>query len=411
MTYQETIQWMFQQLPMYQNKGKKAYKKDLTNIQKLVSHLNHPELNFKSIHIGGTNGKGSTSHILASILQEANYKVGLYTSPHLIDFRERIKINGQKITKQYVIEFVTKNINFFKTNQLSFFEMTVGLAFDYFAKKKVDIAIIEVGLGGRLDSTNIITPLVAVITNIGLDHTDLLGNTHELIAIEKAGIIKPSVPVIIGETRKDTSRVFNTVAKANKADITYVNQEKQINFECDLKGSYQKKNIKTAIETVNILNQKNFSISERTIENGLKHVVKNTKLLGRWQVIQTQPTIICDTAHNQDGINEVVNQLKKEHYSKLHIVFGMVKGKQAEQVIKLLPKEATYYICQPNIERALEAEILLNLFQTYKLVAEKYLTVSEALNAALLSAKKNDLIFLGGSTFVVADFLSDLPEI
>ena len=411
MTYQETIQWMFQQLPMYQNKGKKAYKKDLTNIQKLVSHLNHPELNFKSIHIGGTNGKGSTSHILASILQEANYKVGLYTSPHLIDFRERIKINGQKITKQYVIEFVTKNINFFKTNQLSFFEMTVGLAFDYFAKKKVDIAIIEVGLGGRLDSTNIITPLVAVITNIGLDHTDLLGNTHELIAIEKAGIIKPSVPVIIGETRKDTSRVFNTVAKANKADITYVNQEKQINFECDLKGSYQKKNIKTAIETVNILNQKNFSISERTIENGLKHVVKNTKLLGRWQVIQTQPTIICDTAHNQDGINEVVNQLKKEHYSKLHIVFGMVKGKQAEQVIKLLPKEATYYICQPNIERALEAEILLNLFQTYKLVAEKYLTVSEALNAAHLSAKKNDLIFLGGSTFVVADFLSDLPEI
>ena len=406
MTYKETTGWMFQQLPMYQNKGKKAYKKDLTNIQKLSAHLGHPEKKFKSIHVGGTNGKGSTSHILASILKEAKYKVGLYTSPHLIDFRERIKINGEVITKQYVISFIKRNFKFLYENKLSFFEMTVGLAFEYFARKKVDIAIIEVGLGGRLDSTNIITPLVSVITNIGLDHTDILGNTHELIAKEKAGIIKPKVPVVIGETRQDTFEVFRAAANQNNSEIIFVDQKKYKNFECDLKGTYQKKNIRTALETINFLNKKNFLVSSDHIENGLKDVINNTKLYGRWQIIQYYPKIICDTAHNQEGLKAVVNQLKDENYKNLHIVFGMVKGKQPEKIIKLLPKNATYYLCQPNIERALGSEILLELFLNEEMYAKNYSSVFEAFKNARTKSEDNDLIFIGGSTFVVAELLS-----
>ena len=406
MTYEETTEWMFHQLPMYQNKGKKAYKKDLTNIKKLSHHLNHPEKKFKSIHVGGTNGKGSTSHILASILQEANYKVGLYTSPHLIDFRERIKINGEEITKQYVIGFIKRNFEFLNKNKLSFFEMTVGLAFEYFANKKVDIAIIEVGLGGRLDSTNIITPLVSVITNIGLDHTDILGNTYKLIAKEKSGIIKPKVPVVIGETRKDTSEVFKLIAKENDSKISFADQKQHKIFQCDLKGSYQKKNIKTALETLKFLDQKSFSISEHIISDGLKKVVANTKLQGRWQVIQNKPKIICDTAHNVEGIAEVMSQLKKEKYGNLHIIFGMVKGKNPEKIIKLLPKNAKYYICQPKIERALNANILLEYFLNKNFSASIFETVFDAFNDAQSNAKINDLIFIGGSTFTVADFLN-----
>lgn len=406
MNYKDTINWMFQQLPMYQNKGAKAFKKDLSNSLKLAKHLGQPHQQFKSIHVGGTNGKGSTSHMLASILQEAGYKVGLYTSPHLKDFRERIKINGKPITKQYVIGFIKRNKSFFETNQLSFFEMTVGMAFDFFAKKQVNIAIIEVGLGGRLDSTNIITPILSVITNIGYDHMDMLGNTLALIAAEKAGIIKTNVPVVIGETHSETKQVFIEKAKSTVSDIYFADQLINTIYESDLKGSYQKQNIKTATKAIEVLKENaSFNISKQQMQSGFLNVVTSTGLLGRWQVLGNNPKIICDTAHNKEGLTQTMQQLQNEIYDNLHIVFGVVADKNLDDIIPLLPKNATYYLCKPMINRGLSVTILADKMKAYNLDYTQYELVKNAILAAKQKAKLKDVIYIGGSTFVVAEVL------
>lgn len=405
MTYHNTLDWMFAQLPMYQREGKSAFKKDLSNTLKLSEHLNHPENKFKSVHVAGTNGKGSTSHMIASILQEAGLKVGLYTSPHLKDFRERIKINGKVVSKQFVIGFINRNKTFLEENRLSFFEMTVGMAFDYFSKQKVDIAVVEVGMGGRLDSTNIITPVVSVITNIGLDHTQFLGNTLEAIAFEKGGIIKPSVPVVIGETQKETKPVFNELAKKNTAEIIFADKNIKDFYKSDLIGSYQAKNIKTVIQTIKTLQKLKYNISQKHLENGLLNTISNTGLLGRWQVLNKNPKVVCDTGHNRAGLVYVMEQLKKEDFQVLHIVFGVVNDKDLSSIIDLLPKEATYYFCKPDIPRGLDGMELKQIFNDYGLKGEAYNSVSEAYKMALIKAKTNDLVFVGGSTFVVAEII------
>jgi len=405
MTYQETVNWMFKQLPIFQNQGKSAYKSDLTNIILLDNHLNHPHKHFKSIHVAGTNGKGSTSHMLASILQEAGYKVGLYTSPHLKDFRERIKINGEFVSEQFVIDFIKYNKPFFETHQLSFFEMTVGMAFDYFSEQKIDIAIIEVGLGGRLDSTNIITPLVSVITNIGFDHMQFLGNTLEAIAFEKAGIIKPIIPVVIGETQKETKPVFIEVARNNKADISFADREIKEIYSSDLKGDYQIHNIKTVIQTIQKLPKDKFKISKENIQKGLFNVVKNTGLRGRWEVLQNKPKVICDVAHNKEGLHYIMRQLEKEQYKQLHIVFGVVNDKDLLSILPLMPKQANYYFCKPNIERGLDAYVLEKAFRDSGFNGNAYSSVKSAFENAIENAKIDDLIYVGGSTFVVAEVI------
>ena len=405
MNYQETLDWLFNQLPMYQNQGKSAYKKDLSNTLLLSNYLNNPETKFKSIHVSGTNGKGSCSHMLSSILQEAGYKVGLYTSPHLKDYRERIKINGKEISKQYVTEFVKKHKSFFEQNSLSFFEMTVGLAFDYFAEKAVDIAIVEVGLGGRLDSTNIITPELSVITNIGFDHVQFLGDTRPKIAFEKAGIIKTNVPVVIGETHKETKPVFDNKAKETGSNIFYADQIINAVLDSDLKGSYQKNNIKTVIQSVRVLKDNDFEISEDNLKDGLKHVVINTRLMGRWQILGESPKIICDTAHNIEGLTYVIKQLMAETFNQLHIVFGVVDDKDLDNILKLLPKRAVYYLCKPNISRGLDVDILSGFFAKNDFEYKVYNSVEEAFDNAKFMAKQEDVIFIGGRTFVVAEIL------
>ena len=405
MTYQDTVNWMFKQLPIFQNQGKSAYKSDLTNTILLADHLNNPHHHFKSIHVAGTNGKGSTSHMLASILQEAGYKVGLYTSPHLKDFRERIKINGKLVSEQFVIEFISKNKSFFETHSLSFFEMTVGMAYDYFSKQKVDIAIIEVGLGGRLDSTNIITPLVSVITNIGFDHMQFLGNTLEKIAFEKAGIIKPNIPVVIGETQFETKPVFIEVAIKNNSDISFADVEVNETFESDLKGIYQLHNIKTVIQTLKNIPIGYFKISEEHIKSGLLNVIKNTSLRGRWETLQQNPKIICDTAHNKEGLNYVIKQLGEEYFQNLHMVFGVVNDKDVDSILPMMPRQAQYYFCKPNIERGLDAEKLKQIFNNHGLKGNAFSSVEEALLNAKSKAEPNDLIYIGGSTFVVAEII------
>ena len=405
MTYQDTLNWMFSQLPMYQRQGKVAFKKDLSNIIKLSDHLNFPERGFKSVHVAGTNGKGSTSHMLASILQEAGYKVGLYTSPHLKDFRERIKINGKEVSKQFVIGFIKRNKTFFEANQLSFFEMTVGMAFEYFSKQKIDIAVVEVGLGGRLDSTNIITPEVSVITNIGLDHTQFLGDTLEAIAFEKGGIIKPSIPVVIGETQKETTAVFKGLAKNNNSKIVFADKNIYDVYKSDLIGSYQVKNIKTVVQTVKELKLKGYAISEQNIKQGLLTVVKNTGLLGRWQVLKASPKVVCDTGHNREGLSYVMEQLSNEAFKLLHIVFGVVNDKDLDSIVDLLPIHARYYFCKPNIPRGLEALRLKQIFNQHNLQGEAYSSVDEAYKSALKNADANDFIFIGGSTFVVSEII------
>ena len=405
MTYQDTLNWMFSQLPMYQRQGKTAFKKDLSNTLKLAEHLNNPENKFKSVHVAGTNGKGSTSHILASVLQEAGYKVGLYTSPHLKDFRERIKINGQEVSKHFVIGFIKRNKDFFEANKLSFFEMTVGMAFDYFAKQNIDIAFVEVGLGGRLDSTNIVTPEVSIITNIGLDHTQFLGDTLEAIAFEKGGIIKPNIPVVIGETQKETAPVFKSLAKSCDSEILFADQLVSEVYKSDLIGSYQSKNIKTVVQTVKQLQGKGFKISKKNIKQGLLKVVKNTGLLGRWQILKERPKVVCDTGHNREGLIYVMQQLSNETFESLHIVFGVVNDKDLRSILDLLPKKATYYFCKPNISRGLDAEELQQTFSSYKLKGRAYKSVNEAYNSALNNARKDDFIYVGGSTFVVAEII------
>ncbi|WP_282071705.1 bifunctional folylpolyglutamate synthase/dihydrofolate synthase [Polaribacter atrinae] len=402
MNYQQTLDWMFAQLPMYQREGKTAFKKDLTNTLVLSKELNFPEKKFKSIHVGGTNGKGSTSHMLASILQEAGYKVGLYTSPHLKNFTERIRINGIEISEKKVSSFIEKHKDFLEIQRLSFFEMTVGLAFDYFAEEKVDIAIIEVGLGGRLDSTNIITPEVAVITNIGLDHTQFLGETLPEIAFEKAGIIKNKIPVVIGEEQEAVKSVFIAKADESKAPIYFASDDDK-SYKTDLLGDYQQKNTKTAVAAIKKLT--GFKISIENIENGLLNVVKNTNLKGRWQILQEHPKVICDTAHNKDGLSIVLDQLKKETFKRIHFVLGVVSDKKLEEVLPLFPKEAAYYFCKPDIPRGMSEVVLRENAKEFGLIGKKYSSVEVAYKNALLNANQGDIIYVGGSTFVVAEII------
>ncbi len=403
MTYQETVNWMFLQLPMYQKQGQSAFKKDLTNTLALGKHLKNPQHKFKSIHVAGTNGKGSSSHMLASILQEAGYKVGLYTSPHLKDFRERIKINSKEISKQFVIGFIKRNKDFLDKQKLSFFEMTVGMAFDYFAKQKVDIAIIEVGLGGRLDSTNIITPEVSLITNIGIDHVQFLGDTLQLIALEKAGVIKPNIPVVISETQTETKPVFEAVAEKNNSPIVFADQINNKTFSTDLKGSYQTKNTQGVLETIKFIKQKGFKISHQNIKNGLLNTVKNTGLKGRWQILNENPKVICDTAHNKEGLTLAMQQLLATNFKKLHIVFGVVNDKDLVSILPLLTKNATYYFCKPDVPRGLDQNILKAKFIANGFQGSAFSSVNEAYQIALKTASEEDVIYIGGSTFVVAE--------
>lgn len=429
MNYQQTINYLYTRLPMFSRTGASAITKNLNNTIALCNLLNNPENRFRSIHIAGTNGKGSTSHMLAAILQTAGYKTGLYTSPHLKDFRERIRVDGRMISEQAVIEFVEKYKEDIERLNLSFFEMTVGLAFNHFATEQVDIAIIETGLGGRLDSTNVITPLLSVITNIGWDHTDLLGNTLPLIAAEKAGIIKPGVPVIIGERQDEVVDVFLEKAEREVAPICFAADEwdvkvkggiinRQLNIMAnntfrphvyslllDLVGSYQLKNIKTVLSAVDDLRRRGFAITDEHVKTALRQVKTLTGLHGRWEVLSQSPLTICDTGHNPDGIQEVLKNIAATQYHRLHFVIGMVSDKDSSKVLALLPKNALYYFCRPDIPRGLDADSLRQKAQDFDLHGESYPSVKEALAAAQKNAGPADLVFVGGSTFVVAEII------
>ena len=394
---------MFNKLPMYQNIGDSAYKKDLSNIILICEHLNNPQNNFKSIHIGGTNGKGSCSHMLSSILQEANYKVGLYTSPHLVDFRERIKINGDMISKDSVLKFMHENFDFFESNNLSFFEMTVGLAFDYFSKNKVDIAIIEVGMGGRLDSTNIINPILSIITNISLDHTRFLGSNISDIAKEKAGIIKDNIPVIIGQTQQEISPIFTEIAKSKKSEIIFADHFIYDTYNCDLKGDYQKKNIKTVLKSTEILKHLDYKINDSHIKTGLNNVSNNTGLQGRWQVIQRKPMIICDTAHNEAALGEVISQLMDMEYSDLHFIIGFSNDKNLKKISKIFPEDSKYYFVQSKVGRARDAKEVRDIFKLNNRCGDYYKSIENTIKYVKGVSKENDIIFIGGSTFVVSE--------
>ncbi|WP_420320270.1 bifunctional folylpolyglutamate synthase/dihydrofolate synthase [Flagellimonas sp.] len=401
MTYQETLDWMFKQLPMYQQKGIEALENKLDNIVAFSEHLGNPHEQFKSIHIAGTNGKGSSSHMLASILQEAGYKVGLYTSPHLKDFRERIKINGIPASEEFVTKFIKSNKIFLEWNALSFFEMTVGMAFAYFAEEDVDIAVIEVGLGGRLDSTNIITPEVALITNIGLDHTQILGDTLEKIALEKAGIIKKGIPVVISETQPETEGIFKIIASQKGGKIVFADQLSQKSYKTDLLGSYQKKNMKGVLAAITEL--KNFDVKEEHLVKGLRNTVKNTGILGRYQILGENPKIICDTAHNKEGLQMVLEQIVEDKPKTIHFVLGFVNDKNLDDILGLFPKRAEYYFVRPNIPRGLKAEELWSKAQKFELNGEVFSSVKNGYKAALAQADSEDMIYVGGSTFVVAE--------
>ncbi|MGB5378378.1 bifunctional folylpolyglutamate synthase/dihydrofolate synthase [Muriicola sp.] len=403
MTYQETLDWMFAQLPMYQQKGVTAYNGKLQGIQSFATHLGEPQKNFRSIHVAGTNGKGSSSHMLASILAEAGYKVGLYTSPHLKDFRERIRINGVMIPEKEVVLFIRENKKYIERNHMSFFEMTVAMAFEYFSKEMVDIAVIEVGLGGRLDSTNILTPEISLITNIGMDHTDLLGDSLEKIAYEKAGIIKPYTPVVISEKQKETTRVFMEVAQSQQAEIIFAEEMINETYSTSLLGAYQKKNIVGVVAVVKTLSD--FRVEEEDITAGLAKVVENTGLLGRWQLLGESPGIIADTAHNGEGLQLVLDQLSQQEYDQLWMVLGFVKEKNLDQILPMFPKNAHYLFCRPNIPRGMDADYLQKKAAEFGIMGKVYLSVSSALETAKKEAEKNDLIFVGGSNFTVAEVL------
>lgn len=403
MTYTETVDWMFAQLPMYQQSGKTAFTGKLDNILAFSAHLNYPEKKFKSIHVAGTNGKGSSSHMLASILQEAGYRVGLYTSPHLKDFRERIKIDGKTVSKSFVVDFIENNRSFFETFKLSFFEMTVGMAFAYFAEEKVDIAIIEVGLGGRLDSTNIIRPEVSLITNIGMDHVDMLGDTLTKIAFEKAGIIKEGVPVVISEFQDEIADTFKEIAQHRKSNIVFADRVSHESYKTSLLGEYQTKNIKGVVATIREL--KGFELSEENIKEGLSNVIANTGLMGRWQVLKNSPTVVCDTAHNSAGLSLVLEQVGQQKFDKLHFVIGFVKEKDLNGILPLFPEKAIYYFCAPNVPRGLDVETLRLQAREFGLKGESYPSVNAAYSKALQNAIKTDFIFIGGSTFTVAEIV------
>lgn len=428
MNYKETVEYLFSQLPMYQRQGDVAFKKDLKNIIALTKHIGNPQEKFRSIHIAGTNGKGSVSHILASVLQTAGYKVGLYTSPHLKDFRERIKINGIEVPENFVIDFVENNMTVFNKIKPSFFEMSVAMAFDYFAKEEVDFAVIETGMGGRLDSTNILHPILSVITNISIDHTQHLGDTVEKIAGEKAGIIKYNVPVVIGETSSYSKNIFLSTAELKEAplylanyvysaDYSFLSKDyKQIfnihkggemyypNLKTDLLGLYQKKNVITALQCIEIMKDA-YKISKENIYDGILNVAKKTALKGRWQILGYNPLIVCDTGHNEAGIAEVVKHINVVPHKKLHFVFGTVNDKKLDNILRLLPKKATYYFTKANIPRAMDENELAGIASKFNLRGNTYPTVSAAFSNAKNNAEQNDLVFVGGSTFVVAEVL------
>ncbi|HNW58004.1 MAG TPA: folylpolyglutamate synthase/dihydrofolate synthase family protein [Bacteroidales bacterium] len=427
MNYEETLKYLFAQLPAYHRLGKAAYKDNLDNTIALDNHLGNPHLNYRTIHIAGTNGKGSVSHMIASVLQEAGYLTGLYTSPHLKDFRERIKVNGEMIPEDEVVKFVEKNRNIIESLEPSFFEMTVAMAFKYFEKRRVDVAVIEVGLGGRLDSTNIINPVLSVITNIGHDHMDLLGNTFAMVASEKAGIIKKSVPVVISETHPETEEIFISKATATgsfisfsdkrfsctleesdimKGERKYMIVDHKTNSEYEgitaLGGDYQGKNLKAVFDAVDNLHGV-FRITEDNIKNGIRNVIKNTGLMGRWQILSYNPLIICDTGHNKEGLEYVTDQLRRVQKTRLHIILGFVKDKDLKLVLPLFPKEATYYFTKAPIPRALDEILLKENAEKFGLSGECYPDVKTALTAARKNAVESDIIFIGGSTFVVAE--------
>jgi|NorSeaMetagenome_1021524.scaffolds.fasta_scaffold08465_2 dihydrofolate synthase/folylpolyglutamate synthase len=396
---------MFNKLPVYQNSGAFKYKIDLQNIYDLSSYLGNPHTKLKTIHVGGTNGKGSTSHILSSILQESGYNVGLYTSPHLKDFRERIKINGDCIAKDNVVKFIESHKEYLDGNKLSFFEMTVGMAFDYFKNQEVDIAIIEVGMGGRLDSTNIIDPEISVITNIGLDHTKFLGNNLLEIAHEKSGIIKKGKTVIIGETQEELVDVFINKAKELNSKITFADQQKKHNYISDLQGSFQSKNIQTAISVIHELTKSNWNVDIDAIRLGISRVHTNTGFTGRWTVLNQNPLTICDTAHNKEGLSIVLKDISSIKYSKLHFVIGFVEDKELDSIIDLFPKDAIYYFCKPDVKRGLCAITLESIFKSNSRFGSSYKSVKEALFSATENSNESDLIYIGGSNFVVAEVI------
>ncbi len=426
MTYSETIQYLYDRLPVFHQVGSAAYKPGLDNTIRLMNVLDNPHKRFKSIHIAGTNGKGSVSHMLAAVLQSAGYKVGLYTSPHLVDFGERIRINGKIIEQQYVVDFVERNKACLEEIQPSFFEATMAMAFAYFADCEVDVAVIEVGLGGRLDSTNIIHPELSVITNISFDHVGFLGNTLEKIAFEKAGIIKPNTPVVIGETTPETKPVFDAKAKEENTTIYYAEEQLKVEFKEYLQhkmivetsdnktvivgfsGNYQLKNIATTLTAIYQLNKLGFKISDTDLQTGLENVCEITGLEGRWQTVQENPTIIADTGHNVAGIQYVAEQLKAQTFKTLRIVIGMVNDKDITEVLKLLPKEAVYYFTQARIERALPAEILQKQAESIGLKGKMYLSVEQAIKSAIADSETADLIFIGGSNFIVGEALNHL---
>ncbi len=404
-TYKETLKWMFSKLPMYQRQGAAAYRSGLDKIKLLDLYLGHPHKNFKSIHVAGTNGKGSTSHIIASILQTAGYKTGLYTSPHLLDFKERIKVNGKEISPEEVMIFINSNKPYFEKENFTFFEMSVALAFWYFSKVNVDYAIIEVGLGGRLDATNIITPVLSIITNIGLDHTQFLGKTHQKIAFEKAGIIKNRVPIIIGEKDIKTEKIFKDVSRKSKAPLYFAKKTKK-NFASDLKGFYQTKNIQTVITALNQL--PSFNLDNSIIKKGLKRVVENTGLKGRWQVLQNSPKVILDVGHNKEALRSIARQINEISYNKLYLVMGFIKEREVDSLLSLFPKEASFYLSSPNIERAMPLPILKKLLKPLDLKINYFKSIPIAYQTAISNSDTDDLIFVTGSTFVVADILEYL---
>jgi dihydrofolate synthase/folylpolyglutamate synthase len=402
-SFEEVTQWLFTQLPVFQQQGASAYKPGLDKMLTFAKMLGQPHTSFPSIHIAGTNGKGSTSHMIASVLQEKGYKVGLYTSPHLLRFSERIRVNGVEAEECFVIDFVREHQAYFLAEQLSFFEITVGMAFAYFAAKEVDYAVIEVGLGGRLDATNIISPILSVITNIGLDHTKFLGNTLVEIAAEKGGIIKPAIPVVIGKKHVETDAVFETLARQQGTTLCFAEEVDAPSISLDLMGHYQEENKCTAFVALKLLlgNQLDAAALE-----GFSKVVQNTGLRGRWEQLGNKPLIIADVTHNKEGFEHVIPQLESIEKRRLHIVLGFVQGKAIEEIFALLPKEASYYLSAPAIARAMPINKIEPFTETYRLNATTYTTVIEAVNAATVAAQEEDVIYVGGSTFVVAEILS-----
>jgi len=410
MDYEATLNYLYDSAPMFQQVGSAAYKEGLENTYALDEYFGHPHRRFRSIHVAGTNGKGSCSHTLAAILQEAGYRVGLYTSPHLVDFRERIRINGKPVSKEYVIRFVEENRAFFEPLFPSFFELTTAMAFRYFADERIDVAVVEVGLGGRLDCTNIIQPDLGIITNISLDHTQFLGDTLAKIAGEKAGIIKTNIPVVIGETTPETKPVFLTKATEVHAPIYFAEENQQLEYpglECELKGLCQAKNTRTILTALPLLRKAGYRLDEEAVRNGFKQVCELTGLMGRWQKLQDRPTLICDTGHNIGGIAYIAKQLQQQHYRKLHIVIGMVSDKDIRGVLALLPKEADYYFTKASVKRALGEHELQQLGIQSGLNGDCYPDVPTAVHAAQQKSLPEDFIFVGGSSFIVADLLAN----